>query len=191
MDDLQAIRRLKNGYIGGLEFLIARYQAKAVRTAYLVTHDEPMAEDVVQDAFVRFYERIRHFDAERAFEPYFLRMVVNAALNAVERESRTAAPLDDDAGMRDASLRVLEGLIARADTVEEQVELALLKREIHQALGKLTPRQRVAVVQRYYLNMSEHEMSEALDVTPWTVKWLLHSARARLRALLGWKRSEE
>jgi RNA polymerase sigma-70 factor (ECF subfamily) len=191
MDDLQAIRRLKNGDIGGLEFLIARYQAKAVRTAYLVTHDEPMAEDVVQDAFVRFYERIRHFDAERAFEPYFLRMVVNAALNAVERESRTAAPLDDDAGMRDAGLRVLEGLIARADTVEEQVELALLKREIHQALGKLTPRQRVAVVQRYYLDMSEHEMSEALDATPWTVKWLLHSARARLRALLGWQRSEE
>jgi RNA polymerase sigma-70 factor (ECF subfamily) len=191
MDDLQAIRRLKNGDIGGLEFLIARYQAKAVRTAYLVTHDEPMAEDVVQDAFVRFYERIRHFDVERAFEPYFLRMVVNAALNAVERESRTTAPLDDDAGMRDAGLRVLEGLIARADTVEEQVELALLKREIHQALGKLTPRQRVAVVQRYYLDMSEHEMSEALDATPWTVKWLLHSARARLRALLGWKRSEE
>lgn len=191
MDDLQAIRRLKDGDIGGLEFLIARYQAKAVRTAYLVTHDEPMAEDVVQDAFVRFYERIRHFDAERAFEPYFLRMVVNAALNAVERESRTTAPLDDDAGMRDAGLRVLEGLIARADTVEEQVELALLKREIHQALGKLTPRQRVAVVQRYYLDMSEHEMSEALDATPWTVKWLLHSARARLRALLGWKRSEE
>lgn len=191
MDDLQAIRRLKDGDIGGLEFLIARYQAKAVRTAYLVTHDEPMAEDVVQDAFVRFYERIRHFDVERAFEPYFLRMVVNAALNAVERESRTAAPLDDDAGMRDAGLRVLEGLIARADTVEEQVELALLKREIHQALGKLTPRQRVAVVQRYYLDMSEHEMSEALDATPWTVKWLLHSARARLRALLGWKRSEE
>lgn len=191
MDDLQAIRRLKNGDIGGLEFLIARYQAKAVRTAYLVTHDEPMAEDVVQDAFVRFYERIRHFDTQRAFEPYFLRMVVNAALNAVERESRTAAPLDDDAGMRDAGLRVLEGLIARADTVEEQVELALLKREIHQALGKLTPRQRVAVVQRYYLDMSEHEMSEALDATPWTVKWLLHSARARLRALLGWQRSEE
>ncbi len=39
MDDLQAIRRLKNGDIGGLEILIARYQAKAVRTAYLVTHE--------------------------------------------------------------------------------------------------------------------------------------------------------
>ena len=73
MDDLQAIRRLKNGDMGGLEILIACYQAKAVRTAYLVTHNEPMAEDVVQDAFVRFYERVRHFDERRPFEPYFLR----------------------------------------------------------------------------------------------------------------------
>lgn len=88
MDDVQAIRRLKNGDIGGLESLIARYQARAMRTAYLVTHTEPLAEEVVQDAFIRFYEHAGQFDERRAFEPYFLRMVVYAALNAVERESR-------------------------------------------------------------------------------------------------------
>lgn len=49
MEDLQAIRRLKRGDMGGLECLIARYQEKALRTAFLVTHDEPMAEDIVQD----------------------------------------------------------------------------------------------------------------------------------------------
>ena len=191
MDDLQAIRRVKNGDIGGLELLIARYQDKAVRTAYLVTHNEPMAEDVVQDAFVRFYERARSFDDRRPFEPYFLRSVVNTALNAVERESRLVDPLDDDAGMREADLQAVECLIVRANTVEEQVELALLKREIHQALGALSPRQRAAVVQRYYLDMTESEMSAALEVTPWTVKWILHTARTRLRDLLKWQRSEE
>ena len=91
MDDLQAIRCLKNGDIGGLEHLIARYQAKAVRTAYLVTQHEPMAEDVVQEAFIRFYERVHYFDETRTFEPYFLRSVVNRALNAVEKE-HAAAP---------------------------------------------------------------------------------------------------
>lgn len=124
MDDLQAIRRLKNGDIGGLEILIAGYQAKAVRTAYLVTHCEPMAEDVVQDAFVRFYERARQFDERRPFEPYFLRSVVNAALNAVEKESRLAAQLEDD-----TDTRTLEILLACASSVEEQVELFQLKRE--------------------------------------------------------------
>ncbi len=49
MDDSQAIQRLKDGDIGGLEYLVVRYQAKAVRAAYLVTYDETLAEDVVQD----------------------------------------------------------------------------------------------------------------------------------------------
>ena len=53
MDDLEAIRRLKNGDIGGLEILLARYQRKAVQTAYLILHDEQLAEDVAQDTFVQ------------------------------------------------------------------------------------------------------------------------------------------
>lgn len=186
MDDLQAIRRLKGGDIGGLEFLIARYQAKAVRTAYLVTHNEPMAEDVVQDAFVRFYECAHHFDDRRPFEPYFLRSVVNAALNAVEKESRSIPALDDE-----ANTYALEWLLTQAVSVEEQVEFAQLKCEIHQALGALSPRQRAVAVQRYYLEMSEQEMTEALEIAPGTVKWLLNAARTRLRALLGSQRSVE
>jgi len=186
MDDLQAIHRLKNGDVGGLEILIARYQAKAVRTAYLVTHDEPMAEDVVQDVFVRFYERARHFDERRLFEPYFLRCVVNSALNAVEKENRSAAFPDEE-----IEPHALECLLAWASSVEEQVEFAQLKREIHQALGALSPRQRAVAVQRYYLEMSEKEMTEALEIAPGTVKWLLNAARARLRTLLGSQRSVE
>lgn len=186
MDDLQAIRRLKNGDIGGLEILIACYQAKAVRTAYLVTRHLPMAEDVVQDAFVRFYERAHQFDERRAFEPYFLRSVVNAALNAIEKESRLTASLDTEAEM-DA----LEHLLRCANSVEEQVEFAQLKSEILQALGALSPRQRAVAVQRYYLEMSEKEMTAVLEIAPGTVKWLLNAARIRLRNLLGTERSVE
>jgi RNA polymerase sigma-70 factor, ECF subfamily len=47
------------------------------------------------------------------------------------------------------------------------------------------------IVQRYYLEMSEKEMSQALDSPPGTVKWLLNSARARLRSLLGSERTAE
>ena len=186
MDDLQAIRRLKNGDIGGLEVLIARYQAKAVRTAYLVTHAAPVAEEVVQDSFIRFFERARNFDEGRAFEPYFLRIVVHAALNAAEKERRSAVSLDEDGG-----LRGLERLLACASSVEEQVEYEQLKSAIHQAIDALPPRQRAAAVLRYYLDMSEAEMSEALNVTTGTVKGLLYTARLRLRTLLGLQRSEE
>jgi RNA polymerase sigma-70 factor, ECF subfamily len=178
MDDLQAIRRLKNGDIGGLEILIACYQTKAVHTAYLVTQHEPMAEDVVQEAFVRFYERVRYFDEARPFEPYFLRSVVNRALNAVEKE-HAAASFDED-----LESPALQALLARAVSVEAQVEYAQLKTEIAGALERLSPRQRAVVVLRYYLEMSEKEMTETMDIAPGTVKWLLNAARSRLRDLL-------
>ena len=184
MDDLQAIRRLKRGDIGGLECLIACYQGKALRTAFLITHDEPMAEDLVQEAFVCFYQHAQYFDETRPFEPYFMRSVVNAALNWIKREKKTHSLAEEDT-------TEVESLLEQAASVEEQVEFNTLKWQIAETLAKLTPHQRVVIVQRYYLEMSEKEMAEALDAPPGTVKWLLNAARTRLRALLGSERMAE
>lgn len=185
MDDLQSILRLKNGDIGGLEYLIARHQAKAVRTAYLVTHNEPMAEDVVQDAFVRFYERIHQFDETRPFESYFMVSVMNAALNTILREKRNIPLPEDDA------IDSLENLLAQVVSVEDMVQNSQLRGKIQDALARLSPRQRVVVIQRYYLEMSEKEMSVALGAAPGTIKWMLNAARGRLRNLLRPERNAE
>ncbi len=184
IDDLRAIRRLKDGDIGGLELLIARYQEKALRTAFLVTRDQPMAEDVVQEVFVRFYQRAAYFDETRAFEPYFLRSVVNTALNMFQREKKKT-------NLPEAELCTLHSLLEKAASIEEQVEFNALKRQIAEALSKLPARQRAAIVQRYYLEMSEKEMSETLEAPRGTIKWLLNAARDRLRATLGSERMEE
>lgn len=184
MEDLQAIRRLKRGDMGGLECLIARYQGKALRTAFLITQDELLAEDVVQDVFLRFYQRAAYFDEARSFEPYFLRSIVHAALNCIEHEKRGQSFTTEDTSE-------LENLLEEAASVEEQVEFNTLKQRIAEALTTLPPRQRAAIVQRYYLEMSEKEMAEALDSPAGTVKWLLNAARARLRALLGSERMAE
>lgn len=184
IEDLQAIRRLKRGDMGGLECLIAHHQAKALRTAFLITHNEPMSEDVVQDVFVRFYQHVENFDELRPFEPYFMRSIVNAALNLIEREKKCRSFPEEDTSE-------LENLLDQAASVEEQVEFNTLKWQITEALAKLPPRQRAAIVQRYYLEMSEKEMSESLDSPPGTVKWLLNAARSRLRSLLGSERMAE
>jgi RNA polymerase sigma factor (sigma-70 family) len=60
-----------------------------------------------------------------------------------------------------------------------------------EVLSDLPPRQRAVIVQHYYLEMSEQEISEALDSPRGTVKWLLNAARTRLRALLGSERMAE
>ena len=82
----------------------------------------------------------------------------------------------------------MENLLEEAASIEEQVEFNTLKWQIAAALEKLSPRHRAVIVQRYYLEMSEQEMAEALDSSPGTVKWLLSAARDRLRSLLGSER---
>ncbi|GAB1469390.1 sigma-70 family RNA polymerase sigma factor [Chloroflexota bacterium] len=179
MDDTQAIRRLKRGDLGGLEILMEQYQVKAARAAFLITNDESIAQDVVQETFIRICQKIHQFDESRPFEPYLIRSVIHAALNAVRGSSKFTS-LDDEAGE-------IKNLLDRAASVESQVESTQLQHEILNALSKLSPRQRAVIVQRYYLEMSEQEMALALDAAPGTVKWLLNAARERLRHLLGQK----
>jgi len=181
MHDAEAIRRLKRGEIDGLEVLAARYQVRAVRTAYLVLQDEALAEDVAQETFLRIFQRIRFFDEARPFEPYLMRSVVNAALDTVEKlkhETHFDGESDE-----------VERLVSQAMSVEAQAERGELQVRILAAIASLPPRQRAVIVQRYYLEMSEAEMAQALEAPAGTVKWLLNAARSRLRALLKSERS--
>jgi RNA polymerase sigma-70 factor (ECF subfamily) len=181
----KAIQRLKQGDMSGLETLVACYQAKAVRIAFLITQDEPAAEDVVQDTFIRITQHIRYFDQSRPFEPYLMHSVVNAALNSARQANKSIALKDDPSDV--------EAILSRAASpetqVEAQVEAGQLTQEILTALSELSPRQRAVIVQRYYLEMSEKEMADALHSAPGTVKWLLNAARTRLRDLLRSERS--
>lgn len=177
MDESGAIRRMKQGDISGLAFLVECYQVKAARAAYLITQDRGLAEDVVQDTFIRLFQRIRHFDETRPFEPYLMRSVVNAALNTLRQDGRVTS-LEGDP-------HEVEILLDHSTSVESQVENQQLAGQILVAIARLSPRQRAAIVQRYYLGLSEAEMALALGAPPGTVKWLLHAGRTRLRNLLG------
>lgn len=184
VDEKQAIQRLKRGDIGGLEFLVNRHQVKGVRTAYLITRDFALAEDVVQECFVQAYRSIRGFDAARPFEPWFMRSVVNAAVKMMQKSARQVPVMDDV----DESL--FAKLISRVESVEMQVESREVQEEIWDAMQKLSPRQRAVIVQRYFLEMSESEMAKESGTAPGTVKWMLNAARERLRGLLS-ERSDE
>lgn len=178
MDESQAIQRLKRGDIGGLEFLVHRYQLKAVRTAYLITRDPQTAEDVVQDTFLQSYRSIARFDGTRPFEPWFMRSVVNAAVKMAQKAARQVQVGEDADGP------VLAELAAQVESVEAQVGSIEVQNHIWDAMQKLSPRQRAVIVQRYFLEMSEKEMAEESDTAAGTVKWLLSSARRNLKFLL-------
>ncbi len=177
MNEKQAIALLKQADPAGLEVLVHIYQLQAVRTACLIIGDLPLAEDIVQNAFIRASDRIRQFDDQRPFGPWFLRSVVHDAIKATKRQKRQIS-LDYEND---------EVALDLADTTplpEELVETEETCQAVWQALGQLSPNQRAAIVLRYYLGMSEDEMTEKLHRPAGTIKWWLHAARQRLGKLL-------
>ena len=178
MDEQQAIQRLKSGDIGGLEYLVMQHQVKAVRAAFLITRDSGLAEDVVHDAFIHVSHAIGSFDANRPFEPWFMRSVVNASVKMVQRSAREVEVGEDPDEI------ILAELARRVESIESQVESIEDQDQIWAALQKLSPRQRAVIVQKYFLGMSEAEMADQSDTAKGTIKWLLNAARERLRELL-------
>ena len=144
MDERGAIALLKQGDIGGLEYLVEKYQVRAVRAAYLVCRDASLAEDIVQSAFIRAFERIATFDDTMPFGPWFLRSVTNDALKAAARRERTV-PLDF---VPAENVTVSPGLDERLESLETSAA-------INEAIAQLPPEQRAAIVMRYYLDMTD------------------------------------
>ena len=181
MNEADAIAQMKAGNLAGLKALIQIYQVQAVQAAVLITRDQPAAEDIVQNAFLRSFERIAQFDPSRPFGPWFLRMVINDALKAASKQRRQVSLDVDEEEMYQ---KLIDKLESAADEPEDLVQRSELRQAVNEALGKLSPRQRTVIVQRYYLGLSEREMSDELDCAPGTIKWNLNSARKRLKALL-------
>ncbi len=181
MDEKEAILRLKDGDIQGLDVLVKKYQLKAIRAAYLVTHNRAMAEDIVQSAFIRTCQRINAFDSSRPFGPWFLRCVVNDAIKALNRQKRFIS-LD---AVEKASRHVSRNSSGYSEHgLTSRLVVAETREALWDALAKLPPRQRATIVLRYYLGMSIREIASELEAPEGTIKWRLYAGRKRLKIML-------
>lgn len=178
MEEHRAIERIKRGHLDGLEFLISKFQVKAVQTSYLILNDRGLAEDIVQSAFIKVTEIINSFDTHRPFEPWFMRIVINSSLSAYRGSMRLVSIAEEGPGP------LPSWLIDSSQTLEELVETAETRREVLEAINRLSIKQRSALVMRYYMEMSDQEISQFFQQPLTTTKWSLHSAKGRLRRLL-------
>jgi RNA polymerase sigma-70 factor (ECF subfamily) len=177
-EDDELIERAKRGDVRSYEQLVERYQRIAVRTAYLVTRASQDAEDAAQEAFVKAYYALSRFRDGAPFRPWLLRIVTNEASNRV-RSARRRDRL---------ALRVAERDRPSGDAAPSP-EAAALERErdrlLLDAVARLPRRDQQVIGYRYFLDLSEAEMAQALGVRPGTVKSRLSRAMGRLRRLLG------
>jgi len=187
MEDRIAISRIKQGDLNGLETLVSRYQVQAVHAAYMIVYDQALAEDVAQTAFVKAAEHIHQFDEKRPFAPWFFRIVVNDALKLAKNQKRDLSLESLD----EPTAQLAQWLADPSLKPEQLIEQKETRENILKAIQSLPPEQRAVVAMRYYLEMSEADMSTKMDRPLSTIKWWLRDARKRLHDLMDSKAEGE
>ena len=154
-----------------LSDLYRLYSADAVRLAYLITGDRGLAEDLVQDAFVRLAGCLLHLrGSNQPFEPYLRRTVVNLANSHFRR--------------RKIERRYQERESSMLRTTSQDPDIPS-KEAARAALLQLPLRQRTALVLRFYADLSEGQTAEAMGCRRGTVKALVSQGLGKLRPLMA------
>jgi len=157
--------------------LMESYGTAMLRMCYLSLHDVMLAEDAVQDSFLKAYQKWDTFRGECSEKTWLMRIAVNTC-----RDYRRRAWFRWQSRSVDVEQLIIPGgtpVDARDDTV--------LK-----AVMALPIREREAVLLRYYQQMKLQEISQTLGIPEGTVTSRLNRARSRLRRQLeGWYFDEE
>jgi RNA polymerase sigma factor (sigma-70 family) len=170
--ETQQIRLALQGNHTAWEALMRTHQEPVFRLAYLLLGDPDEAEDVTQETFVHAYHALKRFDAERPLRPWLLRIASNLAHNRHRSMGRYLAALTR---------------FARQDP--DGIKLTSLKPEgdsqsLWQAVQQLAEPFQEAIYLRYFLEMSENEIADTLNVPAGTVKSRLHRALSKLRGIV-------
>lgn len=176
LDEQQLIAEAKRGRVSAYEELVRRYEEVAFRAAYLILNDQADAADAAQEAFIKAYNALARFKDGSPFRPWLVRIVINEARNA-----RKAAQRRGGLAQRYAQRLDLGDAAPSPQSAALGSEQRRLLRE---ALGQLRDREQTVLHLRYFLELSEAEMAEAMGCRPGTVKSRLSRALQRLKAVI-------
>jgi RNA polymerase sigma-70 factor (ECF subfamily) len=171
------VERAKRGDTAAFEEVVARHQAAAFRTAFVLCRDAAEAEEAAQDAFVKAFTALGRFRAGAALRPWLLTIVANEARNrarAAGRRRRLAEQAGAALDARDAPPT------PEALTLGGERDAAL-----RHALAALDDRDREVLWLRFFAGFDEAETAAALDCRRGTVKSRTSRALQRLREELG------
>jgi len=157
------------GSTGRLEDLYIRNAPGALRLAYFLTGNRAVAEDLVQEAFVRVAGRFAHLRVPDAFDAYLRRTIVNLFTSHLRRKK-------------------LERAWARkhgAEPAQTSQPDHAARDELWRALQTLPERQRAAIVLRYYGDLSERQAADVLGCSTGALNQLVVRGMAALRAQIG------
>lgn len=157
-----------------LEELMSDYGEELTRTAYLYLKDWSLAEDAVQESFIKLYKNLHTFRGDASFKTWIYKILTNTCKDV----------------LRSAIMKkvVLGNFFDFKNHTEKSAESTILKNEsgmeLAEAVLKLPLKYREVIILYYYQSFSTKEISQLLSITESTVRVRLNRGREKLRSLM-------
>ncbi len=166
--DLQLVEEVRNGHRSSFSELVKRHQKGLLRLSMRFVKDLDIAQDVVQESFIKTYEKLNSFEGRSSFKSWLYQITVNTARNKL-REDRY-----DYSDIEDVQLGI-----------DPQAEKSLVHRAVGEILNaeveKLPFKQKTALVLRVYEDMSFSEIAEVMECPYDTAKANYRHALLKLK----------
>jgi RNA polymerase sigma-70 factor, ECF subfamily len=180
--DHSIVRAVLAGNKDAYGALVRAHSATVFRVAFRIIGDEADAEDIVQEAFLRGYQRLGSYQGRSTFGTWIYRIALNCALNRIgQADIKAEFRHGDESDPREKTVQ----LAAR----EADPERVLLSGEISAAQGlamqRLTPTEKSAFVLRHLEDRSMVEIAEILEIAPNAAKQAVFRAVQKLRRELA------
>lgn len=192
--DEDLIVRFQQGQDGAFTAIVRRFKDPLTNFVYRFVGDLDTANDVVQETFLRVYQRKHSYNQVSRFSNWLYTIASNLAKSELRRVARSrntslnAMPgsTGADAGSDDAAWDVPD----TAPMPDTRVDTTLHMQQIQKALMKISPSYREIIILRDIQDLSYEEISEVTGLELGTVKSRINRGRAQLQGLLGHLRPE-
>jgi RNA polymerase sigma-70 factor (ECF subfamily) len=173
-DDSVLITLYRNGNEAAFNLLVDRYQSKVFTTIFLIVKDQDVAEDLLQDVFVKVLHTMNSdkYNEEGKFQPWVMRIAHNLAIDYFRKAKRYPTILLEDGS------NLLNSLSFAEDSSEEQRIKEETLAWVRNLIDELPEAQKEVVIMRHYLDMSFQEIAEQTGVS-------INTALGRMRYALN------
>lgn len=166
--DLELVEEVKSGNRRSFSELVKRHQKGLLRMSLRFVKDLDTAEDVVQESFIKAYEKLNSFEGRASFKSWLFQIAVNSARNRIRDSRKNMMDIEN--------VQLAVGAEAESGMVHNAVA-GMLQEEV----DKLPDRQRTALVLRVYEDLSFKEIAEIMGCPYDTAKANYRHALMKLR----------
>ena len=173
-DDGVLISLYRNGNEAAFNLLVDRYQSKVFTTIFLIVKDHDVAEDLLQDVFIKVLHILNSdkYNEEGKFQPWLMRIAHNMAIDHFRKAKRYPTILLEDGS------NLLNSLSFAEDSSEEQRIKEETLAWVRDLIEELPEAQKEVVILRHYMDMSFQEIAEQTGVS-------INTALGRMRYALN------